>query len=239
MKKYIKHLKTLVFITLLGLLFGFSSMRNNMKKINDVEVKFVNGDNLFITYEMVNKLLIQNYGLLKSQPKETIILSSLESVLQSNEMIEDADVFLTVDGKLCASLKQKTPIARVNDEGVAYYLDSKGAKMPLSSNYSARVPIVDGVNGKDHSKIYMLAKLIYNDEFLHQQIIGIDQNENEEFVLKTRVGGQKIELGGLNKLDLKFKKLKAFYQKKLKDKTLANYQTIDLRFNDQVVCTKK
>ena len=214
-------------------------MRNNNKKINDVEVKFVNGDNLFITYEMVNKLLIQNYGDLKSQRKETIILSSLESVLRSNEMIEEADVFLTVDGKLCASLKQKTPIARVNDEGVAYYIDSKGDKMPLSANYSARVPIVSGVNGKDHSKMYMLAKLIYNDEFLHQQIIGIDQKEHEEFVLKTRIGGQKIELGNLNNLGVKFKKLKAFYQKKLKDKTLDNYQTINLMYDNQVVCAKK
>ncbi len=239
MKNYIKYIKTLVFIGLLALVFGFTSVRNNHKKITTIEVKFVNGDNLFITHEMVNKLLIQNYGALKSQSKETIILRSLESVLQSNEMIDDADVFLTVDGKLCALLKQKTPIARVNDEGIAYYIDSKGAKMPLSSNYSARVPIISGVKGKDHSKVYMLAKRIYNDEFLHQQIIGIDQITNEEFVLKTRVGGQKIELGNLNNLESKIKKLKAFYQKKLKDNTLDNYQTINLMYDHQVVCTKK
>ena len=239
MKKYLKYIKAPLFIGLLALVFGFSSLRNKEKKILDVEVKFVNGDNLFISYEMVNKLLIQNYGALKSKPKETIILSSLESVLQSNEMIEDADVFLTVDGKLCASIKQKTPIARVNDEGVAYYIDSKGAKMPLSSNYSARVAIISGVKGKDHTKVYVLAKRIFNDEFLHQQIIGIECKDEEEFVLKTRIGGQKIELGSLNKLERKFKKLKALYQKKLKDNTLDNYQTINLMFEDQVVCTKK
>ena len=239
MKKYTKHIKALVFMGVLALLFGFTSLRNSEKKISDIEVKFVNGDNLFITYEMVNKLLIQNYGALKSQSKETIFLSSLESVLQSNEMIEEADVFITVDGKLCASLKQKTPIARVNDEGVAYYIDSKGAKMPLSSNYSARVPIVSGVNGKGISKVYKLAKRIYNDDFLHQQIIGINQKSETEFVLKTRVGGQQIELGSLHKLDAKINKLKAFYQKKLKDNTLDSYQTINLMYDDQVVCTKK
>ena len=239
MKKYIKYVKILVFIGFIAIIFGFTTLRNNKKKIHDIEVKFVNGDHLFITYEMVNKLLIQNYGALKSQPKETIILSSLESVLQSNEMIEDADVFLTVDGKLCAFLKQRTPIARVNDEGIAYYIDSKGAKMPLSHNYSARVPIVSGVKGKDLAKVYMLAKRIYNDDFLHQQIIGINQNGNDEFVLKTRVGGQTIKLGDLNKLNVKFKKLKAFYQKKLKDSTLSNYQEINLMYDNQVVCTKK
>ena len=239
MKRYLKHIKALVLVLIIGLLYGFSSSRNKSKKIDDPQIQFLNEEHLFITYETVNKLLIQNYGVLKSQPKETIILSSLESVLQSNEMIEDADVFLTVDGKLCASIKQRTPIARVNDEGVAYYIDSRGEKMPLSSNYSARVPMVSGVNGKDHSKVYLLAKLIYQDEFLHQQIIGIEQNDKDEFVLKTRIGGQRIELGLLNNLNRKIAKLKVFYQKKLKEKTLENYQTINLVYKDQVVCTKK
>ncbi len=239
MKKYLKHIKTLVFIGALVFLFGFASYRNEAKKINDIDVKFVNGDNLFITYETVNKLLIQNYGALKSQRKENIILSSLESTLQLNEMIEEADVFLTVDGKLCVSLKQRTPIARVNDEGVSYYIDREGLKMPLSSNYSARVPIISGVKGADISKVYKLAKQIYNDDFLHQQIIGIEQQSVNDFVLKTRIGGQQIELGDLDRIDKKFKKLKAFYQKKLIDKTLDNYQTINLKFENQVVCTKK
>ena len=239
MKKYFKHIKTIVFIGVLGLIFSFTSTRNKAKKINEVEVKFVNENHLFITYEMVNKLLIQNYGTLKTQSKETIILSSLESVLQSNEMIQEADVFLTVDGKLCASLKQKTPIARVNDEGIAYYIDSKGDRMPLSSNYSARVPVVSGVKGRSLEKVYLLAKKIYNDTFLHEQIIGIDQINDEEFVLKTRVGGQQIELGDLNRLNAKIEKLKAFYQKKLEDNTLSDYKTINLMYGDQVVCTKK
>lgn len=239
MKKYLKHIKVVLFVGVLAFLFGFTSLRNSRKKIKDVDVEFLNGDNLYITYETVNKLLIQNYQNIKSQPKETIILSRLESVLQSNEMIDDADVYVTVDGVLCASVKQREPIARVNDEGVAYYIDYKGLKMPLSSNYSARVPMLTGVKGKDISKAYALAKYIYNDSFLRQQIIGITQNADDKFTLETRVGGQQILLGSLNKMNNKFHKLKAFYQKNLKDKTLNQYRTINLIFDNQVVCTKK
>lgn len=239
MKKYIKHIKTVAFIGVLAFLFGFTMVRNKDKKVKDIDVRFLNGDNLFITYETVNKLLIQNYGNLKSQPKETIILDDIESVLQSNEMIEKADVYVTVDGTLCASLNQRTPIARVNDEGVAYYIDSKGLKMPLSSNYSARVPMISGVKGAEIADVYALANHIYNDSFLRQQIIGIKQTPEKEFVLDTRVGGQQILLGSINKMNLKFKKLKAFYQKELKDKTLNQYRTINLKFDNQVVCTKK
>ena len=239
MKKYIIYIKTILFIGVVAFLFGFASHRNELKKVSDIDVNFTNGDNLFITYETVNKLLIQNYGELRSQPKENIILRSLEETLKSNEMIEDADVFLTIEGKLGASIKQRTPIVRVNDEAVAYYIDIKGDRMPLSTNYSARVPLLSGVIGNDIEDAYKLAFLIYNDSFLQKQIIGIEQNSKKEFVLRTRIGNQQIEFGSLNNVNAKFKKLKAFYNKVLKDKTLDKYQIINLIYSNQVVCTKK
>ena len=239
MKKYIIYIKGVLFIGIVAFLFGFASYRNKLKKVTDIDVSFTNGDNLFITYETVNKLLIQNYGELKSQPKENIILRSLEQTLKSNDMIEDADVFLTVEGKLGASIKQRTPIARVNDEAVAYYIDAKGDRMPLSANYSARVPLLSGVKGNNFKNAYTIASLIFNDSFLQKQIIGIEQNSKKEFVLRTRIGNQQIELGSMDNVNAKFKKLKAFYNKVLKDKTIDKYQTINLIYSNQVVCTKK
>lgn len=80
--------------------------------------------------------------------------------------------------------------------------------------------------------------MIYEDDFLKKQIVGIEQLENNEFILKTRIGDQIIELGDLRNIDLKIKKLKAFYQKTMQDKTLDKYKKINLVYNDQVVCTK-
>ena len=239
MKKYIVYIKAVLFIGVVLFLFGFAAHRNKAKEIGKIDLKFTNGDNLFIDYKTVNKLLIQNYGELKSQRKENIILRKLEHTLRSNEMIEDADVYLTIDGTIGATIKQRTPIARINDEGVAYYIDSKGDKMPLSSNYSARVPLLSGLTSKNSKEVYKMAYLIFNDSFLQKQVIGIQINKKDEFSLSTRVGNQKIEFGRFDNIDAKFKKLKAFYQKALKDKTLDKYQTINLIFNKQVVCTKK
>ena len=239
MKRYIGYIKGLFLIVLIAFLFGFSSKRNKVKKIDDIKIMFENGDNLFITYEMVNKLLIQNYKELQSQPKENIFLNKLEKTLLSNEMIENAEVFLSIDGQLGAIITQKTPIARVNQDEQTYYIDSKGKKMPLSSNYSARVPIVEGItNGHISNDTYTLAKIVYEDDFLKKQIVGIEQTDNHEFILKTRIGNQLIELGDLTNIDLKIKKLKAFYQKTMEDKTLDKYKIINLVYNEQVVCTK-
>ena len=239
MKKYIIYIKGLLFVGAVLFLFGFATHRNRGKEIVKIDLKFTNGDNLFIDYKTVNKLLIQNYGELKSQRKENIILRKLEHTLISNEMIEDADVYLTIEGTIGATIKQRTPIARVNDEGIAYYIDSKGDKMPLSSNYSARVPLLSGLTSNNAEKVYKMAHLIFKDSFLQKQIIGIQISKKDEFSLSTRVGNQRIEFGRFNNIDTKFKKLKAFYQKALNDKTLDEYQTINLVYNTQVVCTKK
>ncbi len=239
MKKFIGYIKTFLLIAFLVFLYGFSTSRNKLKKIDNIDIIFENGDNLFITYEMVNKLLIQKYDGLQSQPKENILLNKLEEVLLSNEMVENAEVFLSVDGELGALIKQKTPIARVRQDEGAYYIDSKGNKMPLSSNYSARVPIVEGIsNGEISKEIFTLASLIHKDEFLKKQIVGIEQTPKKEFILKSRVGNQTIELGDLRQIDEKIKKLKVFYHKNLNDTTPRIYKKINLMFDNQVVCTK-
>ena len=43
----------------------------------------------------------------------------------------------------------------------------------------------------------------------------------------------------LENLDEKMKNLKAFYQKAKKDKMLDLYKSVNLQFDNQVVCTKK
>jgi len=240
MKKLLGYIKGLLLIAFIVFLYGFSSSRNRVKKIDRIDIQFENGDNLFITYEMVNKLLIQNYDGLKSQPKENILLNKLEDVLLSNEMIENAEVFISVDGELGAVIKQRTPIVRVRQNEEAYYIDSKGGKMPLSNNYSARVPIVEGIyNDEISEEIYTLATYINEDAFLKKQIVGIEQTPKKEFILKTRIGNQSIEFGDLRKMDQKFNKLKAFYQKKINDNTLDMYKKINLIYDHQVVCTKR
>jgi len=224
-------------------LFGFASHRSATKNIQDIEVVFENGENLFISYDMVNKLLIQKFDLNDNQAKENINLNNLEEFVQSNDMIENAELFLTIRGDLGVIIRQRTPVLRVANNSQSYYYDIQGKKMPLSSNYSARVPITSSeLNFENCSDIICLSNKIISDGFLQKQIIGINQIEGEganQFELKTRYGNQIIIFGDLNDVDEKIKKLKVFYQKALEDNTLENYRSINLKFSNQVVCAKK
>jgi cell division protein FtsQ len=48
-----------------------------------------------------------------------------------------------------------------------------------------------------------------------------------------------VLFGTTDNAALKFQNYKAFYQKIKQDSMLANYKTVDLRFGNQVVATKK
>ncbi len=221
-------------------LYGFSRQKNNGIKIHDISIEFEEGNNLFMNYKIVNKLLIQNGGTVKNQAKSVIDLHVLEANVISHPMVEDAAVFLTVDGLLKARIKQRTPIARVLTNETSYYIDRQAKIMPLSVNHSARVLLITGdIKEEDNRNIHLLAAIILKDDFLKKQVISIQKMQHNEFVLGTRVGGQKIFLGKIENLNHKFMNLKSFYNKTIADKTIDNYTSINLKYNNQVVCTKK
>ena len=239
MKKILAYLFSLVLIGALTFLYSFSSARNSSKLISETPIEFVEGDNNFLTQQMVNKLLIQNNREVKNQPKSTLDLQGLEHVVLSNPYIESATVFYTIDGVLKTIVKQRTPVARINTNNSSYYVDKQGVKVPLSTNYSARVILITGkINNENLKEITDFVNVILADDFLKKEIIGIHKTQNNEFILSVRSGRYKIEFGSLEKMNVKFKKLIAFYNKASVDKTIDQYKTINLKYHNQVVCAK-
>ena len=233
-------IKALFLLVLVGFLFSFSHRKNAEKKVRDILVEFDAGENLFMNYEMVNKLLIQKGKTVKNERLSALDLHLLESKVLSHPMVENAAIFLTVDGLLKSKVKQREPIARVISKTNNYYIDKQAKKMPLSLNHSARVVLVSGnIMDEDNAQIYQLVKKIVSNDFLKKQIIGIRKMTNNEFVLKARVGDQKIELGKIENLNKKFMNLESFLKKASIDKTLEDYSHINLKYDNQVVCTKK
>ena len=227
---------------LLGLvlfLYAFSSFKNDSRPIENVSVQFTGQNNVFITTEMVNKLLILSQEKPYFLHKDDIDLRELEFLLESNNMIKSAQVYLTVNGVVMAKVEQKIPIARVeNDE--MFYIDDEGFRMPLSTEHSARVPLVYGVvEDEDLQRVYKLALAAFNDSFLKIYLTEIHQNKNKEISLKLRLLDFEVLVGNIDNLEQKLKNLKAFYQKAKKDNMLDVYKSVNLQFDNQVVCTKK
>jgi cell division protein FtsQ len=220
-------------------LFSFTSNRNANRKLTKSAVIFVGDNAPFVKQETVNKLLIENKKDASSIQKVNLDLNKLETTLNAQEMIERSDVFVSIDGVLKAVVKQKTPIARVFDNSGSFYIDYEGNRMPLSTNFTARVPLVSGgINKKNNEDLSDLFRLIYDDAFLKKNIIGIQIMPNGSLKMLNRNFDYQIDFGRMINVERKFKNYKAFFQKAVLDSSLYKYKKIDLRFTEQVVCTK-
>ncbi len=241
MKRSIEILKFIVLLGLLAFLFSFSKTRNQHRKLKKIDVEFVDDNSPFITHNTVNKLLIQNQPKVTGIGKETLVLKEMEQRLVENPMVRDAQVFVTVDGTLGAKIEQRNPIGRVTAEGsgLDYYLDSDGKKMPLSSVYSARVPLITGTSKNHFSELTPLLLKINEDDFMKSCVVGLNNKANGEVELELRKTPLKILFGKPADIEKKFQNFKAFYKKTQQDSTLSNYSHVNLKFESQVIATKK
>lgn len=219
-------------------LYGFADARSKKRTVSDIFIKFLGDNNLYLTEDAVNKLLIQNYGPVKNRPKEQLVLNTIEEVILSDDMVKNAQVYLTVNGELISKIVQRKPIGRV--EGISkFYLDDLGKRMPLSKHHSARVPIITGeITGKTLEDAYVILNYINEDDFLRKNVIGIHIESEGKYQLRFRMENFVVNLGGVDNLNEKFKNFMAFYAKATKDNSLENYAIVSLEFSNQVVCTK-
>ena len=241
MKKYFSwtNIRLLLILVVVCFLYSFTSKRNKKRKLQKATVDFLGKEQLFVTHETVNKLLIENKKDASSIQKDELDLNKLENTINQHEMVENAEVFVSVDGVLKAVVKQKTPIARVFESDESYYIDYKGNKMPFLRIYTARVPLVSGgINENNNEKLDELFRIIYNDEFLKKNIIGVQIMPNGSLIMQNRNFDFEIDFGKIINMERKFKNYKAFFQKAVLDSSINKYKKINLNFTQQVVCTK-
>lgn len=239
MKKYYVYIKTVLFLIVIAVVFGFTSRRSEARNLQeDIEVVFENDENLFLTSKTVNNLLIQKLGKVENQRKSSISLQELENLVRSHPMISSADVSVGVKGDVQVIIRQRKPLARIFNAQEVVYLDSKGKEMPLSDHYSARVPIINNKNGLLLAKeVFPLIQKINEDPFLKKMVVSVKKNK-EGVWLSTRVNHQQVLLGDLKDIHKKLKKLKVFYSYMQKDSLATTFNKIDLQYNNQVVCLK-
>jgi cell division protein FtsQ len=233
------NIRLVLMISVVIFLFSFTSHRNAMRKVTKTEVIFVGENSLFLKAEMVNKLLIEKNQDLKTINKDGLDLNKLEKSVSSHQMIQKADVFVSVDGVLKAVVEQKTPVGRVFNETGSFYIDNEGNKMPLSENYTARVPLLSGeITAVKKEKLSEVLKMIAGDDFLKKNIIGVQVLPNGGLIMANRNYDYQIDFGITINIERKFKNYKAFFQKAVLDSTLDKYRRINLKFTKQVVCIK-
>ncbi len=228
-------------------LMSFIEVKKSEVVCKDVKV-FIPGSQYFIDRQEVDKiLLIQNKPLI-GRKMEEINIHELENKLKANPFIEFAKVYTDMDGIINVEISQRQPILRIiNKIDQDFYVDQHGLKIPLSSNFTARVLVANGfidelfANQVDtlHTAIaqelFKTADYIRKDSLWDAQIAQIYVNKDHEIELIPRVGNNRILLGNADSLDSKFHNLLVFYKKALPQVGWDTYKIINIKYANQVI----
>jgi cell division protein FtsQ len=181
---------------------------------------------------------------------EEVDCNRVEAFLETDPFIADANVYLDINNRIRVDVEQREPTLRIMDQqGGNYYLDQKGAKIPVSRNYTARVMVCTGnipVYSTDFqekkqsllSDLMLLNKKLADDAVFADFFQQIHVTNKDEFILTPLVGDQTIMLGSLTNLEDKLERLKVFYKEGMPRTGWQAYSRLDLRYKDQVVAVK-
>ncbi len=178
-----------------------------------------------------------------------IKLASLESSLEKNAWIKDAELYFDSRDVLHVSVTERQPVARVfTTAGNSFYIDTGALRMPLLEGVSVRVPVVTNfpaakrLSKKDSAlltDVKLLAQFVTRDEFWNAQVAQIDIIDRKSFEIIPTVGNHIIRIGGAENLEAKFKRLMVFYKQVLSKTGFDKYSVLDAQYTGQIVGVHK
>jgi cell division protein FtsQ len=256
-KKSAVWVVTLVYLILV---FGFVDNRYEEQLCNQIRVSIKDStDTRFLSSGDIIRR-IQNEGIkyLGLKLKE-IELEEIENVIMRNQLVQECKAYTGINGTLHIDILQREPLVRVIEaENRSYYIDREGNVLNLSSHFTPHILVVNGrirtslrigqpINiyqtdstrtGQLLRDILELAQFIQNDDFWKAQIVQVYVNKDGEFELIPRIGPHIIILGKLTDYREKFDKLELFYKEGLNHVGWNQYVKINLKYKDQIVCSK-
>jgi len=172
---------------------------------------------------------------------DKIDCQQVEDEIAKNPFVRSVACYYTASGALRIDVQQRRPKFRVMTPYGNYYIDDTRHRMPTSTRFSVYVPVVTGFADDAFlcGDFYDFIEQIEKDDFWANQITQIRIFPNYELSLTPRVGNHTIRLGKLDNADQKLEKMRTFYRKGLPYIGWNRYSTIDLRYRNQVVCTKR
>jgi cell division protein FtsQ len=186
---------------------------------------------------------------LQGYPMNKIDTRELEDLLERNPYIKRAEVSMDVTGRMEIKVEQSVPLIRIMPEGRnGFYLDTEGNILPLSDHFVPDIILVSGFiedperspGGMDQlRKIHDFCSYVTGHPLWNEQIVQIYVNRSGEYELIPRVGAHQILLGTLDQWEQKLNNLELLYRQGLSTYGWNSYQTINLKYTNQVICTKR
>ena len=233
-----------------GLVMGFVSGESIEVLCNRIEVILTDSiHNRFVTRGEVRAMVESSEWQLQGYPLATVNTRNLEHQLEKNPFIRNVEVSKDISGRLEIRVEQRVPLVRILPDGrKGYYLDTEGRVLPLSDRFTPLIMLASGnipyPEDEDEPRgrladIFQFCSFLAEHEFWGNQVVQIYVNSQGEYELIPRVGAHQILLGSMDQWETKLRNLGLLYSQGFSRYGWNTYETINLKYTNQVICTKR
>lgn len=224
--------------------------KKNSLRCKDVHIEIEGAEEHVFVDEKHLLQLLDKLGANKGAPISSIMLRRLESRVEKDAWIKNAELFFDNNRVLQVKIEEREPLARVfTMQGSSFYIDSSGTRLPLSDRLSARVPVFTSFPSDNTrlstpdslllQEVKMIAQTIARDSFWTDLVSQIDITPQRTYQVVPQLGNQVIVLGTADNLDDKLTRLYSFYKQVWAKAGFEKYERIDVQYAGQVVATRK
>ena len=261
MVKKILEISTWV-LSALGLvaLLGFARITHYKQAVTGLDLEIqANEEGGFLHYNEIHLSITELVGANITKPLSNIHVLSLQKQLERNPFVAHAEATTTLERRLRVKLIEREPFVRLfTNDNVSYYIDKDKFIFPTQNEHISRVLIANGqidplpippeaafkmdqLINKKHPvfSIAKAASAITSDPFMQVLIDQIYVNEKNEIELTPKVGNAPILVGDTTDINQKIFNISAFFQSRANDPRLLEYSSINAKFRNQIVCTKR
>ncbi|PIF02434.1 MAG: hypothetical protein CR996_00020 [Draconibacterium sp.] len=246
--KVVKIIGLILFVTLVAITLSFTLKKQRNVVCQEINVHLSENEVINLDIEKIKSIINKADKTLKNKRLSDIKTNKLEDEIEKNPAILNAEVFTVrlkeksdFKGVLSVKVKHRRPIVRIMSSGGNYFMDKEGAKIPISTDYTAQVLVVTGFFDKNYAtqKLLPLINYIEKSEFWKAQIeqIHIDKQKNIE--ITPLVGNHFIHLGKIDNFSTKLRNMEAFYKQIMTKNNWNKYKYINLEYKNQVIAKKR
>ena len=201
-----------------------------------------NSPTKFVTKKGVIQKLGKTADKIKHTPIAELNIEKLERQLSQDNSFENVECYITSDNKLQIDIVPMIPEIRVfSPDGKSYYINKDGKRIDTGNEFFMDVPVVTGnFDQKFPAKnILPVTRHIAADDYLKNLITMIEVKSATNILLYPCIKGQVINIGDTTELTKKFDNLTLFYRKVMNHKGWETYDTISVKFRNQIVATRR
>lgn len=168
--------------------------------------------------------------------------AAIERCVREIELLDMVECYQEENGNVYLNVSQRKPIMRVyTDVGENYYIATDGKPLAVDTMYVDYVPLVTGCidDTLTAEMLIPLVSYIAQHEFWSAQVTQIRVSPRHDVLLYPRVGNHVIVLGDLQDYENKLHALLALYEQALPQVGWNAYDTISVKYQNQIVCTRR